>query len=185
MGVYDYVFDWNKMDYKDKNDIYLTNGDRTTKITGTGDFGTYYYSRTFYWGLGLTHLNRGKITNVSTGDSSRQVVHFFMPIGKAWEVGNIVLNPSILIKGASNTPAEIDLTMNVLLKERLWVGLSYRGKYGVVALAQYQINEKMKAGYSFDYGFNKIGVAGKGTHEIMIGYDINIHGTKMMMPRYL
>ena len=75
--------------------------------------------------------------------------------------------------------------MNVLLKERLWVGLSYRGKYGVVALAQYQINEKMKAGYSFDYGFNKIGVAGKGTHEIMIGYDINIHGTKMMMPRYL
>ncbi len=79
MGVYNYVFDWNKMDYKDKNDIYFANnvGTRTTKITGSVDFGMYYYTRTFYWGLGLTHLNRGKITDVSTGDSSRQAIHFF------------------------------------------------------------------------------------------------------------
>lgn len=188
MGIYDYVFDWNKMDYKDLNDPYYADnkGTRTTKITGTGDFGIYYYSRTFYWGLGMTHLNRGKITHESIGDSSsRQAVHYFMPVGKAFEVGSVVLNPNILIKGASNSPAEIDLTMNVLLKERLWVGLSYRTGYGVVFLTQYRINDKMKMGYSFDYGTNKIGQAGKGSHEIMIGYDINIHGIKMLMARYL
>ncbi len=185
MGVYNYVFDWNKMDYKDQNDLYNTHK-RDAKITGTGDFGTYYYSRTFYWGLGLTHLNQGKITDVSTGDSTaRQALHYFMPIGKAFEVGSVVLNPSILIKGATNAPSEIDLTMNVQLKERLWLGLSYRSRYGVVFLTQFRINDKMKAGYSFDYGINKIGRVGKGSHEIMIGYDINIHGTKMVMPRYL
>ncbi len=108
-----------------------------------------------------------------------------MPIGKAWEVGSVVLNPSILIKGATNSPAEADLNMNILLKEKFWLGLSYRTKYGIIALAQFQINDKMKAGYSFDYGFNKIGIAGKGTHEIMIGYDIPIRGTKMLMPRYM
>jgi hypothetical protein len=43
----------------------------------------------------------------------------------------------------------------------------------------------MRVGYSYDYGTNKIGVVGKGTHEIMIAYDINIHGTKMVMPRFL
>ena len=188
MGMYDYVFDWNKMDYKDKNDIYYTTnaGNRTSKLTGTGDFGFYYYTRTFYWGLSGTHLNRGKITDVGTSsDSTRQAFHFFMPIGKAWEVGSVVLNPSLLIKGATNSPAEVDLNMNVLLKERLWLGVSYRTKYGMVALAQYMINEKMKVGYAFDYGFNKIGTVGKATHEIMIGYDINIHGTKMIMPRYM
>ena len=188
MGMYNYVFDWNKMDYKDKNDVYLveSQGKRDSKITGTGDFGTYYFSRTFYWGLGLTHLNQGKITDVSNSDSTaRQAFHYFMPIGKAFEVGNVVFNPSLLVKGVFNTPPQIDLTMNVLLKERLWVGLSYRSKYGIVFLTQYQINEKMKAGYSFDYGMNKIGHIGKGTHEIMIGYDINLHGTKMAMPRYL
>jgi len=185
MGVYDYVFDGSKMDYKDQGDVYNTRV-RTSKITGTGDFGMYYYSRTFYWGLGMTHLNQGKITDVSSQDStSRQAIHYFMPIGKAFEMGNTVLNPSILIKGAQNSPPEIDLSLNVLLKERLWVGLSLRSNYGVVFLTQYQINDKMKAGYSFDYGANKIGRVGKGTHEIMIAYDINIHGTKMLMPRYL
>lgn len=188
MGMYNYVFDWNKMDYKDKNDVYYRDNmnTRDSKITGTGDFGTYYYSRTFYWGLGLTHLNKGKITKVSTGDSAaRQTLHFFMPIGKAFEVGNVVLNPSLLIKGATNVPPKVEMNMNVLLKERLWLGVSFRASYGIVFLTQYQINEKMKAGYSFDYGTNKIGTIGKGTHEIMIGYDLNLHGTKMAMPRYL
>jgi len=185
MGMYNYAFDWNKMDYKDQSDLYNTHT-RTTKITGTGDFGMYYYARTFYWGLSMTHLNQGKITDVSTADSTaRQALHYFIPIGKAFEIGNTVINPSILIKGAANTPSQIDLSVNVLLKERFWVGLSARYKYGIVFFTQYQINEKMKVGYSFDYGTNKIGRVGGGSHEIMIGYDINIHGTKMIMPRYL
>ena len=188
MGIYDYVFDWNKMNYKDLNDQYYMDnkGTSSTKITGTGDFGMYYYSRTFYWGLGLNHLNEGKITNEAIGDTSaRQALHFFMPIGKSFEVGNTVINPSILFKGAKNSPGGVDLNINVLLKERLWLGVSLRSNYGIVFLTQYQIKDKMKVGYSYDYGRNKIGRVGGGTHEIMIGYDINIFGTKMIMPRYL
>ena len=187
MGIYDYVFDWNKMDYKDLNDqYYVTNqGTRTAKITGTGDFGMYYYSRTFYGGLSMTHVNRGKITDSNTDSSARQSVHYFIPIGKAFQKGNVIINPSLLIKGASNAPPSMDIGCNVRLKERWWLGLSFRSAYGVVFLTQYQVNEKMKVGYSYDYGSNKIGVVGKGSHEIMIGYDMNIHGTKMIMPRYL
>ena len=185
MGVYDYAFDWSKIDYKDQGDIYSAQAS-TSKITGSGDFGLYYYSRTFYWGLGMTHLNQGKISNVSSTDSSaRQTVHFFMPIGKSFEVGSVVINPSLLFKGGGNIPTETDLNLNILLKEHLWLGVSWRSTYGLVFLTQYMINEKMRVGYSYDYGMNKIGVAGKGTHEIMIAYDINIHGTKMVMPRFL
>ena len=184
MGIYDYVFNWDDMNYKDQNDVYNIHK-RQAKITGTGDFGMYYYTRTFYCGLSMTHLNRGKIIESSLDSSARQAVHLFIPISKAYQVGNTVINPTMLIKKASNSPAEIDLGCNVLLKERLWLGLSFRSGYGVVLLSQYQINDKMKAGYAFDYGTNKIGLAGKGSHEIMIGYDINIHGTKMTMPRYL
>jgi type IX secretion system PorP/SprF family membrane protein len=188
MGVYDYVFDWSKMDYKDLNDIYYVNNSstRTSKITGTGDFGFYYYTRTFYWGLGMTHLNRGKISDLDVSDSSaRQAFHFFMPVSKAFEVGNTVINPTLLIKGASNAPSEIDLGCNFLLKNRLWLGFSLRSGYGMVLLSQFQITDKMRVGYSYDLGRNKIGHEGKGSHEIMIGYDINILGTKTLTPRYL
>jgi type IX secretion system PorP/SprF family membrane protein len=188
MGMYNYVYDWSKMDYKDLNDAYYANNasDRTSKLTGTGDFGMYYNSRTFYCGLGLTHLNRGKTSKLSVGDStSRQAFHYFLPVSKAFEVGSVVINPTILIKGATHSPTEVDVNCNVLLKERLWVGASLRSNYGVVLLTQFQINEKMKAGYSYDFGSNKIGKTGKGSHEIMIGYDINILGSKILTPRYL
>jgi len=183
MGMYDYAF--STIDYKDQNDNYSIKPG-SSKMTGTGDFGLYYYSRTFYWGLGMTHLNKGKITDIGVGDTtSRQSVHFFMPIGKAFEVGSVIINPTLLIKGAGGAPSETDLSLNFLLKEHLWLGLSLRSGYGVVFMTQYMINEKMRVGYSYDAGSNKIGTAGKGSHEFMIGYDINIHGTKMIMPRFL
>ncbi len=184
MGMYNYAFDWSKVDYKDKSDMYNT-GIRDSKFTGTGDFGFYYYSRTFYWGMGMNHLNRGKVVSLGSDSASRQAIHFFMPVGKAFQIGNVVLNPTLLLKKANNAPASIDLSLNVLLKERIWLGMSVRSNYGLVFLTQVMITENLKAGYSYDYGINKIGVAGKGSHEIMLGYDLNLRGAKMVMPRYL
>ena len=172
------------MELSDKNDLYNTDI-RSSKFTGTGDFGLYYYSRTFYWGLGMNHLNRGKIIVSSNDATARQAIHLFMPIGKSFQAGNTIINPTILFKGASNSPGTVDVGINILLKESLWIGISARSKYGFVFLTQYMVNDKLKIGYSFDYGANKIGIAGKGSHEIMIGYDLGLHGAKMIMPRYL
>ena len=186
-GIYNYTFDLSKIHAQTMDDIVYNKGISSSKTTGTGDFGMYYCSRTFYWGMGMTHLFKGKITDGSGDSSARQVTHWFIPIGKAYQVGNTVINPSILIKAAGQAPPAIDLSINVLLKERFWIGLSARFGYGTVFLAQYLIKDNMKVGYSFDYGSgsNKIGKAGGGTHEIMIGYDLNVRGTKMAMPRYL
>ena len=184
MGMYDYVFDWDKVKVKDQSDVFNT-GARSSKVTGTGDFGMYYYTRSFYWGLGMTHLNKGKITDIASGDTaSRQSVHFFMPAGKSFEVGNTIVNPSILVKGAGHSPLEVDLNLNVLLKQKFWIGLSLRSRYGIVFLTQYLIGDKLRVGYSYDYGLNKIGIIGRGTHEIMIAYDLNFKGAKVETLRY-
>lgn len=183
-GLYNYVFDWAEVKAKDKNDV-VNMKVESSKTTGTADFGAYYFTRSFYWGLGLTHLNRGKITdNLSPSYTTRQSIHYFMPVGFSFEKGKTLLNPSLLIKGAGAAPVEIDLNMNALLKERLWLGLSVRSGYGIVFLTQYLVSEKMRIGYSYDYGFNKIGTLGKGSHEIMIGYDVNFKGAKQETLRY-
>src|SRR4029079_17099445 len=127
--------------------------------------GLYYNTKTFYWGLGLTHLNRGKITDNSSAVFARQSIHYFMPVGMSFLVGTTLLNPSIMIKGAGHAPLAADINMNVLLKERFWVGVSMRTGYGMVFIAQYIVGNNLKVGYSYDYGFNKIAALGKGTHE--------------------
>lgn len=183
-GMYNYVFEWNKIKIKDQADVYNT-GAPSSKITGTADFGLYYYTRTFYWGLGLTHLNKGKITDIAvSGISATQSIHYFMSVGKSFEVGSTLFSPSLLVKGAGHAPLELDINLNVLLKERFWIGLSLRPQYGIVFMTQYLINDKMRVGYSYDYGMNSIGTIGKGTHEIMLGYDLNFKGAKVETLRY-
>ena len=183
-GIYDYVFDFSKIRIKDEADVYNT-GVSSSKITSTADFGLYYYTLNFYWGLGLTHLNRGKITDMDLQDSSaKQSVHFFMPAGRSFLVGKTLLNPSILIKGAGHAPLEVDLNFNALLKERWWLGMSLRTHYGIIFMTQYLVTDKLKIGYSYDMGLNKIGRLGRSTHEIMLGYDLNFKGAKVETLRY-
>ncbi|MFH1005834.1 MAG: type IX secretion system membrane protein PorP/SprF [Bacteroidota bacterium] len=184
-GFYNYIFDLKKMNYRDKNDIYNTDKSNS-HFTSTFDFGFLYYTRTFYCGFAFTHINRGKISNVSGDSAAKQVHHLFLSIGKAFQINeNVILNPVIILKTAENATVNYDIGINMLLKERLWIGVSARKDYGLVFLTQYLINDKLKVGYSYDLGINRIGTIGKGSHEIMIGYDINIHNAKVMMPRYL
>src|ERR1051325_4192434 len=42
-GIYNYVFDWSKIKVKDETDVYNT-GISSSKMTGTADFGMYYYT---------------------------------------------------------------------------------------------------------------------------------------------
>jgi type IX secretion system PorP/SprF family membrane protein len=183
MGIVDYVYDWTKLDFKDQGDVFNIQSS-SSKITGTADFGLRYYSRTFYFGLSGTHMTHSKMSDL-TGDSTRQARHYFITIGKSYKIGNTILNPTLLIKSAQNAPATTDLGINVLLKEKWWIGMSFRSSYGIVFLSQYNINENLRVGYSYDVGVNGIGTAGGGSHEIMIGYDLNIMGSKVSMPRYL
>jgi len=50
---------------------------------------------------------------------------------------------------------------------------------------QYCVTDQFKVGYSYDQGFNRIGVVGGGSHEIMLVYNFNIFKSKMLSPRYL
>jgi type IX secretion system PorP/SprF family membrane protein len=182
-GIFNYVYDWDQLEFKDLGDQYDILGS-SSKLSGTADFGLYYYSRTFYWGLSSTHLNRGRMSEFA-GDSVRQARHYFITAGKSFKVGNTVINPTLMLKSAKNAPASCDLGVNVLLKEKWWVGLSLRSSYGIIILSQLQISENFRLGYAYDLGRNGIGKAGGGSHEIMLGYDINIMGAKVTMPRYL
>jgi type IX secretion system PorP/SprF family membrane protein len=182
-GIFNYVYDWNALDFKDQADPYNTQNS-SSKISGTADFGMHYYSRTFYWGLSVTHLNRGKMSEF-TSDSARQARHYFMTIGKSFKLGSTIINPVMVLKSAKNAPGTFDLGVNVMFKEKWWVGFSLRSNYGIVVLSQYHVSDKLRIGYAYDYGTNAIGIVGGGSHEIMIGYDVNTKGAKIAMPRYL
>lgn len=186
-GVFAYRYDWSKISYKDQRDIYNTGG-RDQVTVPTADAGLYYNTQSFYAGLSATHILRGRLTKYDNiqGRSSELTTHLFGTVGKAFLLSkNFVLNPSVMVKAAENAPIGVDLNVNALIQEMVWLGVSVRKGYGFVALAQYNINEQFRVGYSFDMGLNSIGIAGRGSHEIMLQYDFNTYKSKTLSPRFL
>ena len=90
-----------------------------------------------------------------------------------------------MIKGIQGGTPSVDLNLNFLLMNRVWLGLSGRSGYGFVALIQVYVTDKFKVGYAYDQGVNKIGIAGQSSHEVMLSYDFNVFKTKTLSPRYL
>ena len=184
-GLVNYTIDWNLIKYRDQSDPYNFKNIEQTKFL-TADFGVYYYNKSFYWGIAATHLNTPDLISPDTMKPGHLIPHIFSPIGMGVELKDgLILNPSLMVKYVKGAPVDIDINCNFLFNNKLWLGISYRMKYGVVALMQWRVTDKFKFGYAYDLGLNKIGRIGGASHEIMLGYDFNIKRTKTVSPRYL
>ncbi len=196
-GVVNYNLNLSASDYKDPGETYPSqNMGPKTKFDATAGF--YYYTSSFYMGGSITHLTNpnlyyGSMVNAPTlthkGDTStinfNLAPHVFLYMGKSWLINdNLVINPSIMYR-AVGMIQNIDFNCNFLIKQRVWAGLSLRSGYGMVYLIQYMINDQFRVGYSFDQGFNRIGIYGKSSQEIMLGYNFNIRKSKMVSPRFM
>ena len=187
VGVYSYTYNWTDINYKDKRDLYNTQN-ATTQLAPTADAGIYYYNNSMYIGFSATHLYNGRIIPTSNwnGDNAVLSPHYFFTFGKAWAFSDkFIFNPSFVLKGTKGSPTTFDINMSAMIDQKIWIGFSLRSSYGMSAYTQFKISDKFKIGYAYDFGFNKIGRVGGATHELMLGYDLNIFNSKIISPRYL
>ncbi|MDQ3190751.1 MAG: type IX secretion system membrane protein PorP/SprF [Bacteroidota bacterium] len=185
-GGLTYNFNWDKIEYKDPNDVYNFNN-RTQTTVFNADFGIFYNTKTLYTGISANHIGYNqRITPVNLeGVESHLRMHLFYTIGNTFEINDrIALQPSLLIKAVVNAPLNADINMNLIVDQKFWVGLSWRAKNALVLLTQFRITDNFRFGYSYDMGINRIGRLGRGSHELFIGYDFNLRKVKSISPRY-
>jgi hypothetical protein len=99
----------------------------------------------------------------------------------------------VLVKAVSAAPLVFDLNGSFIFYQRLFLGAGYRtGKrvnidgsdHQLVGIAEFNITRALRIGYSYDWYLNRSGNYTSGTHEIMLGWDINLNRTKMTSPRF-
>lgn len=188
-SLYNYSFDWNKVTYADGTNFNGIPRGTETLMTPSFDFGMYYNDNRNYIGFELTHLNQGKLgvqaDNINLENTSRQEAQLVFTAGRAFRINrNVTFRPSLLAKTVNNMPAFLDLNASVLLKEKLWLGMSYRRGYGAVAIVEYNLSPLFRIGYSYDISTTELGIQNGGSHEIFIGYDLNLFKSKIISPRY-
>ena len=165
----------------------LLNAQVKNKVVPDANFGIYYYSENFYFGLSSKQLLQNQ-TAVVVVDGKNQFTkllrHFYGIAGVAFPVSdNLVFRPSLLVKYVTHAPPQLDLNLSFLIGSSFWLGASYRTEKAVSLMTEIRVTPTVRIGYSYDIWLNELRAYNKGSHELRIGFDI-VRKSRMITPRY-
>jgi type IX secretion system PorP/SprF family membrane protein len=178
---------WSRITSNESGDPLLQ---PTTKNNAVPDasFGIYYYSSKYYVGVSSKQLfqnQMGVVTVDGRDEFTKLLRHFYGMAGAAFQLSDeVVFRPSMLVKFVQNAPAQMDLNASFQLFGSFWAGVSYRTEKAMSFMTEFNISDNMRIGYSYDVWFNELQAYNKGSHEIRLGFDLDIFKRRMLSPRY-
>lgn len=137
--------------------------------------GTYFFSDKYYIGFSAPNLLTTKHIDSKNGIKSTGVeaVHYFVTGGYVFDLNEeYKFKPAFMAKGVSGAPLAIDLSANILINNKLELGVGYRLDDSVNALINMYVTPKVRFGYAYDYTLSAIGRYSSGTHEVFLLFDI-------------
>jgi type IX secretion system PorP/SprF family membrane protein len=165
-----------KLRQLDTDDQYLPTYSRTYLLPDF-NIGFYYKTQKYYAGISMLSLLGSKI-NTSNGRygitldlrNTNYMLNggYFATLSKG-----IKINPGTLIKYNLVNAFQVDLNLNMIIRDKFWFGTSYRSSNGMIWLIQFQANNQARIAYSYGMDFSTLGNYHKGSHEIMLKYVFN------------
>jgi type IX secretion system PorP/SprF family membrane protein len=150
--------------------------------------GVMYYTRKWYVGASVPKLLSNKLLTGDLPDydvNNTETPHAFLIAGAVFDMNLYTkFKPTILVKAVNGAPLAAEVTGQFLFYEKFWAGLMYRWQDAAGVLLQYEINRMFKVGYAFDYSLSDIRKYSDGSHEIMLGFDLNRGKAGDVSPRY-
>ncbi len=161
--------------------------------------GAYYSTDRFYAGVSVPKLLESAYIVDEQGGTEEAILkrHYFFISGaminlnEDWDI-----KPTTLIKVTNGSPIQWDLTAEMVYQEKFDFGVFYRTDLNVTqllktgdgfgAIVGMNVNQNMHIGYSYDFSIaNPTSYANKGSHEIMLRYDLEfVDKFKIRSPRY-
>lgn len=140
----------------------------------------------YYIGLSAPKLIQTKYENEGNNFIVYgEVSHFFLIAGYVYPlVENIKFKPTLLVKAAIGSPPEADLSANFLLKEKFWIGATYRTGNSFGFIAQWLIENNLRIGYAIDISTSAVKNISFTSHEIMVSYELRFLDQKVISPRF-
>ena len=93
------------------------------------------------------------------------------------------LKPTVLVRYQNASGPQLDLNVNLVLKERIWAGVSWRSSDAVVISVEVLPTPQWRIGYAYDLGISKLRPYHSGSHEIMLQYEFG-YRIRVRDPRY-
>jgi len=181
---------WGMLDAKDPGDPATLN-QVTNRMVPDADFGLYYYGSNFYSGLSVKHLFQNEMLTTTTSPDgttgyTRLLRSWYAMAGGVIPLGdNLVLLPSALGKYVYGAPFQADLNLSIRIMELVTAGITYRTRSAIGLMVGITVARGISVGYSYDIWFNSLKSYNSGSHEIRIGYEIDLFDReRLLTPRF-
>jgi|688.fasta_scaffold45319_4 type IX secretion system PorP/SprF family membrane protein len=188
-GMMNYRINLNDVNNRNNpNDPSFISIDNPSKWNPSLGMGIYYNTDRFYAGLATPSILKARLAsyeNMITSIQTSNAFHLFANAGYVFDINeDVKLKPSTMIKMVSGAPIETDINLNVWLKDLLGFGASYRTGDAFVGMVELQATSNLRFGYAYDMPFNPLKYFTKGSHELMLRYEIGNFKTKIKSTRY-
>lgn len=149
-------------------------------------FGTFLYSDNFYVGFSIPRLVENRFeSNRNNYMTLIEVRHFYLNMGYVFPLGeNLKFKPALMFRAALGAPAQIDMSANFMLYDRLWLGAMVRTGDALCFLAQWSFSNNIRLGYAMDVTFSDIYRYQNGTYEFTLSYDVDFYGRSYRSSKY-
>lgn len=89
-----------------------------------------------------------------------------------------------MAKGTAHAPVAMDATVSVIIQDQVWLGVSRHGSSTLAGLIAYRFMDRVQVGYAYGSSTGGLRKMNDGTHEVLLSYDVNLHGDRTLSPRY-
>jgi type IX secretion system PorP/SprF family membrane protein len=136
--------------------------------------GAFLQNDAYYVGVSIPKMLETDMKNETGNYSvSAETRHWFLMAGYLYALNDeFKVKPSVLTKIVKDAPVQVDINANLLFREKLGVGIMYRTTEAYGLNLSYNINERIRIGYSVDYGNGSYYRKSNGIHEVMISYEL-------------
>jgi len=152
---------WVGLDGAPRGDIFATNqADIDNRFAPQLGVGLFYYTDHFYLGasapnlLQTEHFDESENTNIDTTNQTflaEERVNYYLTAGYVFDITqDFKFKPAGLIKAVAGAPLQVDVTANVLLYDKLTLGLAYRWSAAFSGLAGFQLTDSILLGLAYD-----------------------------------
>ena len=162
----------------DHNDLLIPIGN----VSATAPYlnaGVYFYNEKLEVGVAANNLIEPTAT-LSAEDlvNIKFIRNYFFNFAYSFEIGrDLTIQPSVFAK-SDLIQTQLEFSAIVRYNDNIFGGASFRGYNtnsidAVVFLAGYKLNENFTLAYSYDLTLSGLSDVSKGSHEILLNYNLN------------
>jgi len=175
VGLTRIALDVNTLTLENPNDPALNNT-IVSQIKPDLGLGVWLYGARFFAGASVQQILPQKLSFTSDPNyqAGKEVAHGFFTAGyKLFIDDQITAIPSVMLKYVSPTPLSVDVNLKLAFKDRVWLGGSYRHNDSFAAMAGFNVNKLVNLTYSYDFTTSQLNKVSYGSHEIVLGLQLN------------